>query len=795
MKAKLLSVAMLVASLLSAGAAQTASSPTTPTGKKGHDYVDLLGNPFSAGGVIPRMPADISIVNEGGPVQYERDKNLILYEDGRVRFKTDTGLEVFADSAKADLNKKLIYLDGNLIIYQSDAESRINGIIRAENAMFDMEARRLDTNRLRMKVEGMILNSGNFEYKTDEHGKTYLEAKDASVTAEDIENPNTWISADRIRIYPQDRFEFDNMTLNYGGVPFLYFPYLSHSLNPEVGYLPRPGTRSIWGAYLLNEYGFLIGNRRVNGGIPSADYLATVRLDYRTRRGFGYGFDIKDIDLEKKYKDLSGLSLYSTHDDGYNIHSSDKDNREHLSPDRWRIALQQIWDLPLDTPGDWSFRANVNALSDEYMLRDFYPDIYQRNSSPDNTFLLSWQNDANSVMLLQRFVPNDFYIADRRTELSWERLKSPIYRGASIMHEGRASFGILKQYVPSSMRWDIRDQMDRLVPNSDAYDFWERLLMTDSYSRFHTYQEFSTSGQVMGFLNLTPKIGGGYTGYYGTGNGESLNQGIFYAGIDADLKFSRRYSGIYNHALGLNGVNHIIQPHFTLAYVEANNLDGLYPQIDGQTATTLPPSLSMGRYTEIDSMHTGMIFRYGVRNVLMTSRDAKSCRWLTWDVFMDAYLYDPSDLHDFSNVYSTLRWSPVPWMELISEMQLPVLGRDSVSGCREYNNFLRFTPWRNTEILVGHRYLTGHPQVEDNDQMDLRIFQRFSEDWAVSARWRFYLDDGTMDVQEYNVHYNMGSWYLGVGTFMRKNGGKDEFGLGISFTIQESGDHLPVKFH
>lgn len=58
----------------------------------------------------------------------------------------------------------------------------------------------------------------------------------------------------------------------------------------------------------------------------------------------------------------------------------------------------------------------------------------------------------------------------------------------------------------------------------------------------------------------------------------------------------------------------------------------------------------------------------------------------------------------------------------------------------------------------------------------------------------FSLLDGKLDIQEYNVYHNMGSWYLGVGAFVRKNGNKNEFGLGISFTIQQTGDYMPVKF-
>lgn len=179
--------------------------------------------------------------------------------------------------------------------------------------------------------------------------------------------------------------------------------------------------------------------------------------------------------------------------------------------------------------------------------------------------------------------------------------------------------------------------------------------------------------------------------------------------------------------------------------------------------------------------------------MLMTSRDANSHRWFSWDVFMDAYLHDPVNQRDFPTFF-------IHALESRSLDGIPVgnagsrLGKDKISGCREYNNSLRFMPWRSTELVVGHRYLNQHSLLEDSSQLDLRILQRFSEAWAFSGKWRFSLLDGKLDIQEYNVYHNMGSWYLGVGAFVRKNGNKNEFGLGISFTIQQTGDYMPVKF-
>lgn len=795
MNAKLWGAAALIA-LSVPLAAETAAENAPggpPAGDEGKDdRTERVGNLFS-GSMMPEMPSYLTISNEG-PLSYIHDRKTFIFEGApQVHIITDTGLEVFADRAEVDAAADKVFFKGNLSIYQHDSRTNTSSLTRAGSAEYDRKSDSFTSDALKTKVDGMILRSGNFEYRTDEKGQSYLEAFDASITAEDVSDPLTWISADRIRVYPEDRFSFKNLTLHYGGVPFFYFPYLSHSLNPEVGYLPMPGVRSIWGPYLLNEYGFLLGNRRVENHMPSADYLGTLHLDYRTRRGFAYGLDIRDVPLEERCPDMTGLSVYMTRDRGAKISAGDDEYREHLDPDRWRLALQQMWSLRENALTEWRLKANVNMLSDEYMLRDFYPEIYQRNSSPDNTVLLSRTDDTNDFSLLHRFVPNNFYMADQRTELSYERIKSPIFR-SPVMYESRTSFAFLKQYVPPFMRTDIRDLVDRLEPGSPAYDYWARMLMTDGYSRFHTFHEFSASHKIMGFLNLTPKVGGGYTGYYDTGDNKPLNQGIFYAGTDADFKFSRRYSSVYSDSMGLNGMNHIVQPHFTLAYVKTNTLHELYHQIDGDTPTTNPPSLSMGRYTEIDSLSSGLVFRYGLRNMLMTSRDANSHRWFSWDVFMDAYLYDPVDRRDFSNLFSFMRWNPVPWMEYRSEMQAPLLGRDRVSGCREYNNSLRFMPWRSTEISVGHRYLNQHALLEDNSQLDLRILQRFSEAWAFSGKWRFSLLDGKLDIQEYNMYHNMGSWYLGVGVFVRKNGGRNEFGLGISFTIQETGDHMPVKF-
>lgn len=302
--AKLWGAAALVAgaSLFAETAAEQPPVPSSETGQENAGG-KMAGNLLS-GTLMPQIPSNISITNDGA-IRVEESRK-VIFEGPHVHMVTDTGVEVFADYAQADMDQGKVFLKGNLAIYQSDGRTRTNSLVRADSAEFDWENEVLLTDAIRAKMEGLILRSGKFESRKDAAGNTYLEARNASVTAEDISEPLTWISADRIRVYPEDRFSFKNLTLYYGGVPFFYFPYLSHSLNPEVGYLPIPGMRSIWGPYLLNEYGFLMGKKWSDNGMPSADYLGTLHADYRTRRGFAYGLDIRDVLLEKDCPDMTG---------------------------------------------------------------------------------------------------------------------------------------------------------------------------------------------------------------------------------------------------------------------------------------------------------------------------------------------------------------------------------------------------------------------------------------------------------------------------------------------------------
>lgn len=763
----------------------------SPVGNPISGYAGKLTESASLeGGIVPEMPQNVTIDNYG-EIIYDREANTAIYTGTpAVHMKTDNNIEVFAKRAKANMRDKTITLTGDLAIFQE------NSLSRADRAVYHYETGEFYTDQVKTKMSGMILRSNDIRYEKDAKGREYMESRDASLTSEDDETPLTWIHAKRLRMYPEDSIEFSGLTCHYGNIPFFYFPYFNHSLNPDEGYLPMIGANTYLGGFLLNKYGFLLGNRRIEDHRPTSDYLLTTHLDYRTKRGFGAGFDVRDTSLHKSFRDMSGLSVYAVRDTDPTI-SPTSEPRPDMSKDRWRIALQQMWTLPVsETPrSNWRLKANINALSDGYMLRDFYKDLYQQNAEPDNTVALTRTDDTTILTLLQRFAPNDYYLTDQRTALTFDRIRMPLF-GSGIVYETQNSADFMRQVVPGQIRNQIRNELLKPGLSKTGREFYDRLLQTNGFFRIHSFHEFSTSCKVANFLNLTPKVGGGYTGYYDVGDVGSFNQGIFYSGIDADFKFSRKFSSVKSSEWGLNGLNHIVQPHFSLAYIGANELDPLCPRIDGYSATTNPMALSLGRITELDSLATSSIFRYGVKNFLMTQRDSVSLKWLSWNVFMDAYLHDAADDRKFSNLYSQLEWSPLPWIGFSSGMQFPVVSTSSdVARYKEFNNYITFMPFRSTEFIIGHRYLTGHSTVEDGSQLDCRMLYRVNEEFSFGTSWRFDLLNGRTDIQEYNVYKNMGAWYLGAGVYVRKNGSKDEVGFGVSFMLKETGTYLPVKFY
>ncbi len=737
---------------------------------------------------MPQMPENVRFDYDGS-LFYDRDKNSFLLDGNPlVKMVSDKGTEMEARTARVDLNDKCVYLNGDVSIFQGPS------VTRGEAAQFYWETEELKTESLRSKVNSFLLESGKFVVKKDEKGLVYYEGKDAGVTLQDIDTPDSWLRASRIRLYPEDRVVFNHMTVYADEYPIFYFPYFSHSLNPRLGYLPTPGARSIWGGFLKNEYGFVLGERYVESGIPTGDYIGIARYDYRTRRGSAVGFDVIDTRMEKEAPAFSGLSLYYADDLDPGIRLEGIP-REKVTSDRWRVVLQERVHLNRPEGEGWWWRAdaNFNVLSDRYMLADFFPTIVMQDQTPDNTLSVVGVKESHVLTTTFRAAPNDFYLVDQRyPELTWDRVRGTVF-DSPFTYEGTASFSVIEQYLPSAEKATARQILSYLPEGDPRRKEYQAYLSTQPFSRFNTYHEFSRPETYGGFLTITPRMGGGYTGYYDVQDVGNYNRGLFFGGVDFNVKIMGDFDAARSAFWGINTLRHVVEPYVNYSYVSTNALDPMIPQANSLNASTNPLPLSVGRYTALDSLKSWNTARLGVRNLLLTKRGRAVHEWMSWDIFTDAYLNDMGEEEQFSNMYSRVSWNPKPWVGFGMLNQFPVMS--SGSGYQEHNFSSTFMPCRSLEIILTNYNLINHPLLDDSNMLGAGFNVRLSESSSLSAVYRWELNDSTLERQEYSYFRNLGSWVIGIGYYQTYNRIQYDRGIMVTFSLKDyPSTRFPFKF-
>lgn len=727
---------------------------------------------------------------------------------GPIHMKGDNGLEVFSDRVTWKAVEKCLIFEGNVSVYQG------NMLQRGEQSVYFYETRQLTMSGIRASVDPIFMESGKFRAETI-NGKTVYVGEDAGITTNDEEVPNYWVRSAETRIYPEDKIVFKNLRLYAGDTPVFWLPYLSQPLNSELGYHFVPGARSNWGPYLLNTYGIMLGGdyNAETGEHENQWLLSQWHLDLRGRRGIGTGVDLRNSKDESN-ENLTGLSLYYLNDLNPNISRSGVE-RGFVNEDRYKVKLKQRVPFKLPDDATWYADANLTLLSDLYYLEDFDPDRYSDDPYPDNTLGVFRRDDKSLLSLYGRFQINDFYRTDTRSpEIAFDQARGPLF-GLPILHEGSTSFGILGDKVSDVRRGSIIDPLLDLPAGSPAANRllsqlggYERILaeryldyaangdpraeavraqlLDTGFTRLHTFHDFSLPLDLPDGFAFTPHVGGGYTRYDSVeGPVNSFDRSLAYIGAEASVKFSKDLGGYQNHDWGLDGLLHVIQPYANWSLMSADELDDTHPRIDRLTFTTRPRPLSPTRYTAIDDFADWNTLRLGTRNRLITKRDGQSYEWLFVDTYIDAYLENQSQNIDsnFSNLYNDVRWNPLPWMTASFETQFPLL--DGGSGFTEFATSLEFQVTENFEFSLGYRHLDNHPVLVDSNRVDLRTYTRLAENWGIGTRHMLEMDDGTLELQQYTLHRDLGNWVAGVGITHRDNRLKEEFGIMFSLTLRD----------
>ena len=771
--------------------------------------------PFAtAGAVDPVMPNNLKIENYGGgTIEFIKDVG-IRYLGPGVKISGDSGMEIFSDSAVVDLQAKTATLTGHVSVYQG------NILQRGDRTVYYYERKFLDASGLRASLDPILLEAGKFTVE-DRGGKKVYVGENAGITTNDVENPNYWLRARKTTIYPGEKIVFNDLTVFAGDIPVFWLPYLSQPLDAELGYHLVPGSRSSWGAYVLNTYGVMLGGKPnpVTGENEDAWLLSRWHLDLRSKRGAGVGADFVDTRIENK-DEFTGLTFYYTND----LDSETSNTgipRGSVNNNRYDISLKNRWKLNSPDHANWRIDANLSLLSDQYYLQDFQPRLFGTNPEPDNTVGV-FRRDENSLLsFYARLRLNDFYRTDTRLpEVSYDQSSAPLF-GLPVLHEGTTSFAWIGEKAADFTGSVILDPLMTLSATDPAaqpllaqlsgYErqLAEKLLalpigdprraeirnqvLEQNYARFNTYQEFKMPFMLGDFLSIAPEAGIGYTRYSAIdGPVDAFDRTTLHVGTEASVKFSKDYGNYSNATWGLDGLKHIIQPHANWSFVSTNDVAPGDPFVDRLTPTTRPTPLDPARFMAVDDLQSWNIVRMGVRNRLLTKRDGQTYEWLYLDTYMDAFIEDPENLRNYSNLYNDLRWQPLPWLGVSVATQFPILGGGS--GFNEFEGLMHFTPTDRFQFSLGYRNLNGHPVLTDSNAIQLQSYTRLSENWGVGTSHTMEFADGTLELQQYSLHRDLGNWIAGLGLARRDNRLQQEYSVVFSLTLKEfPSNSLPLE--
>jgi len=706
---------------------------------------------------------------------------------------------IYCDYAQYNPDTRDVLLTGNVRIY------RDGRLFTAERALYNLETKVLNTADFRGEVHPFRFGGDSLSTLGN---NAYL-VKDGIFTTSDSSKPDYFLRARTVRIYPRDRVIFSNVTLFVGRTPVFWYPYLYQSLNADQSFTFTPGYTNVWGAYLLTRTTFPIGES-ISG---------TVRLDLYADRGVGIGFEAR-WGAEKRSaspfakatetrSDLKARELKTGENWGrfisYYIDDANPGTnktslgREPIESERYRVSLQ---DRTYFTEDIYS-TININKLSDKRFLQDFEENEFRQNPNPDNIVALTkWDENYSAILMARKQINDDFDGTEKLPELALDIKRQPLFLTA-LFYDSENSVGSYKRNFAK----------DSLFPDYDSI-------------RADTYHQLSRPGTYFGWLSVNPRLGVRGTYYSESGfiqesitnrtvsetkigadglpvtttstvqdidenlieNG-SLFRAAVTAGLEMSFKFSKAFEGVQSRAVGLDGLRHIVQPYMNASFVYTNENPDQILQFDRYNRSTQAPPIDFPQFNAIDGLDNWSIVRLGVRNRLQTRRDNMTLNWLELDTFFDVNIDRPdfgnasvlSDDGTFSNVYNRLRWQPLPWVGFKLDAQLPLLD----SGFTEINSSLDFMVTRNAQLSIGQRYLDGSEQFQNSNLATIGGYVRLNDHWGFSFAERYEFQDSTLESQTYQIHRDLSSWVASLGVNVRDNGGEEEFGVLLSFTLKD----------
>jgi len=729
------------------------------------------------------------------------DKPVEITADGNTRFEEGVAIaednvqihygkyDIYCDYAEYNPDTRDVLLVGNIRLYTPEQ------VLTGQRALFNLETKQMRALEFSGSKFPMLFHAFNFRALSPKE----FRVNDGEVTADDLSKPDFHVKSRTIRINTDTRVVFLNSTVYIGKTPVFWFPYLFANIENN-GFAFLPGYASRWGAYLLTAYSFPL----------TTGVTGTARAEWRSKFGPSLGFDAKMLygKDDRSYGNFSSDYVFETKD--VTTVSAPGEPPETRTTNRYRVSFQQR----LFLTDDIYATANINLLSDQDFLQDFYPAIYRVDPQPDNALALTKWNENYTVNLIGRWQVNNFQdVTERLPELVAD-FKQQQFFGTPVNYDGETGVASLRRTFSNSPS----------VGETNYPDY--------GAARFDTFHQWSMPKTFFGWLTVTPKAGIRGTYYSQSGSfttpptgqptldpvsgqmiivnqkatSNPLNEPSAFLktkgsvfrpvanyGLEISTKFSKTFEKIQNRWLGVDGVRHVVEPY--LNYSGVYNMgpppSDIY-QFDRAVPSTQPLALNFPQFTAVDSIDTWDIVRLGVRQRLETRRDNHTFQWFTLDTFLDLNLINPYSPTKVSNLYNVVVLQPVPWAGFYMTSQMPVVS----GGYTEVTTGLRFMPTRDWSFGIGNNYIEGNPYFTNDSQINFTTYWRINDNWAVSLYEQYEAVSKVMQYQRYMIHRDLSSWVASIGADVYNSvGGTPQFGFLLTMTLKGAPQvTMPLKF-
>jgi LPS-assembly protein len=689
------------------------------------------------------------------------------YENGLATARGNVAIhlgntDIYADYAQYNSTTHDVELRGHVRIY------RDTSLYVAESGVYNTETKKIRAINGRTESQPYLLSGANM---TSIGENAYL-VRDGVFTTHDSSKPDFRLHAKTIRIYEDDRVIFQYVTAYIGNLPVFWWPYLYQSLSDTFSFTISPAYTSTWGPSILTQVTF-----------PITEHVHTrLRLDYFGRRGPAIGLE-PTIDYGKDDSSQARIKSFYIQDQNPNLNQTNE-IRQDVPTGRYRFSLEDRTNFTDDIYGI----ANLTKLSDPFVMQDYFQGDFRIDPVPDNVVAVTKTNPFFTITGIARFQANEFFTTTERLPEVVLDVKRHALFGGPIFYEGESGFANLRLQFPDDSGFQNY--------NTDRFDTFHQLTFPNTY---------------FGWLSIVPRVG-----FRGTYYGKTWDLGsttflppsnplipdfilptptlanpvkfdgdvfrtVFNTGAEASFKISRTWENVQSRAFGLDGLMHVIQPFTNFSYVDEN---GANPtsilQFDRFEPSTQLRAIDFPQFTTIDSIDNWTVWRVGVRNRLETRRDDQTITWLELDTFFDVNFDNPYDRTDYSNFFNNLRFSPLPWMSLTINSQVPAFAK----GFTEVNTYATVQPVANLQVNVGHRYLNSNPFFENSSLFLVGGYYRIDDNWGVGVQEQYEATTKTLEEQRYSVYRDLSSWVASVGGVIRDNQGVKEYGLLFTVTLK-----------